>query len=226
MKISPFRLLAVIVILLAAGLGIAGFLLIGDDEDESGGDGDDVALDTTTTSQAPTTTTSDGGFTNLNTSTTVAGGSTTTTRLATTTTTRPPTTTTTAATTTTTVAGGTTTTTARPGTGICGTGTARVVFTAENLVTTGAESSFTAQAVVMNEITKPIEVETLVAEVSYPDGSTKTVRFSTAGTTIASGASSTFTGERVVNPTQFSSARVSSFAYFTAGQRDRCRVST
>lgn len=221
MRMSPFRLLAAVVILLAAGLGIAGYLLIGDDDDESGGDDPDVALDTTSSTDA-TTTTSDGGFTNLNTSTTAPSATTPTTAPATTTT---RVTTTTSVSTTTTNTGPTTTTT-RLAAGICGSGTAKVTFSATGLVTTGAESSFTPQAVVENQITKPIEVETLVAEVSYPDGMTRTVRFTTAGTTIAAGASATFTAERVSTPKQFSSARVASFAYFTSGQRDRCRVSS
>lgn len=212
MKLSRSRLLAAVAILLVAGIGIAGYLLLTDDDEAAETDG--VALGTSTT-----TTTGDGGGASpgLTTSTTTSGGTsiTTTTR---------PTSSTTGATTTTTAAGGSTTTT-RPPTGVCGTGTARVTVTARDLTTTPTESAFVPEARVENLINRPIEVEVLVAELTFPDNSTRRVTFTTAGVVIAPTTTGTFAAERIVSPAQYTSARVVSFAYFTSGQRERCRVS-
>jgi hypothetical protein len=207
------RLLSALAILLVAGLGIGAYLLVGDDDDDDAGDDDDIALGTSTTL--------DDGTPLLTTSTTTGGG------VGTTTTTTPgATTTTTSATTTTTAAGGTTTTsTTRPPTGVCGTGTARVTITARDLTTTPTESAFIPEAQVENSINRPIEVESLSANVTFPDGSSRRVTFSTTGVVIASNTTATFTSERIVSPAQYTAARVAAFVYFTSGQRDRCRVS-
>ena len=207
------RLLAALAILLVAGLGIGLYLLVTDDDDDDAGDDDDIALGTTTTL--------DDGTPLLTTSTTTGGG------VGTTTTTTPgATTTTTSATTTTTAAGGTTTTsTTRPPTGVCGTGTARVTITARDLTTTPTESAFIPEAQVENSINRPIEVESLSANVTFPDGSSRRVTFSTTGVVIASNTTATFTSERIVSPAQYTAARVAAFVYFTSGQRERCRVS-
>jgi len=208
MKLSRSRLLAVVAILLVAGIGVAGYLLVTEDDDER--DTDDVALDG-----------NDGGdgdpSTELTTSTTSPQDVTTSSTVRSTTTTSAPSTTTT-------VAGATTTSTTRPATGVCGTGTARVTFTAKDLVTTPTESAFVPEARVENLINRPIEVETLVADVTYPDGSVRKVAFPTTGVVIAPSTTATFTSERLVSTSQYTSARISSFAYFTTGQRDRCRV--
>lgn len=208
------RLLAALAILLVAGLGIGLYLLVTDDDDDDAGDDDDIALGTTTTL--------DDGTPLLTTSTTTGEGAGT----STTTTTPGATTTTTSATTTTTAAGGTTTTsTTRPPTGVCGTGTARVTITARDLTTTPTESAFIPEAQVENSINRPIEVESLSADVTFPDGSSRRVTFSTTGVVIASNTTATFTSERIVSPAQYTAARVAAFVYFTSGQRERCRVS-
>ena len=208
------RLLAALAILLVAGLGIGLYLLVTDDDDDDAGDDDDIALGTSTTL--------DDGTPLLTTSTTTGEGAGT----STTTTTPGATTTTTSATTTTTAAGGTTTTsTTRPPTGVCGTGTARVTITARDLTTTPTESAFIPEAQVENSINRPIEVESLSADVTFPDGSSRRVTFSTTGVVIASNTTATFTSERIVSPAQYTAARVAAFVYFTSGQRDRCRVS-
>lgn len=200
---SPARIIVAALILLAAGLGIGAYLLWGGDDDTSG---NDAALDTTSSTPDTTTTT-------LVTTTTSASSSTTSAS-----------TTSTVKGATTTVAGGSTTTTTRGGT--CGSGTARVVFAAKDLATTPTESAFTPEATIDNQINKPIEVEEVVADVGFPDGSTFTVRFSTAGVVIAPGTSHSFTAERLVKPAQYTSATISRFAYFTEGLKARCRVST
>ena len=210
------RLLAALAILLVAGLGIGLYLLVTDDDDDDAGDDDDIALGTSTTL--------DDGIPLLTTSTTTGEGAGT----STTTTTPGATTTTTSATTTTTTttAGGTTTTsTTRPPTGVCGTGTARVTITARDLTTTPTESAFIPEAQVENSINRPIEVESLSADVTFPDGSSRRVTFSTTGVVIASNTTATFTSERIVSPAQYTAARVAAFVYFTSGQRERCRVS-
>lgn len=208
------RLLAALAILLVAGLGIGLYLLVTDDDDDDAGDDDDIALGTSTTL--------DDGIPLLTTSTTTGEGAGT----STTTTTPGATTTTTSATTTTTAAGGTTTTsTTRPPTGVCGTGTARVTITARDLTTTPTESAFIPEAQVENSINRPIEVESLSADVTFPDGSSRRVTFSTTGVVIASNTTATFTSERIVSPAQYTAARVAAFVYFTSGQRERCRVS-
>jgi hypothetical protein len=208
------RLLAALAILLVAGLGIGLYLLVTDDDDDDAGDDDDIALGTSTTL--------DDGTPLLTTSTTTGEGAGT----STTTTTPGATTTTTSATTTTTAAGGTTTTsTTRPPTGVCGTGTARVTITARDLTTTPTESAFIPEAQVENSINRPIEVESLSADVTFPDGSSRRVTFSTTGVVIASNTTATFTSERIVSPAQYTAARVAAFVYFTSGQRERCRVS-
>ncbi|MEO6120985.1 MAG: hypothetical protein ABIW46_03140 [Acidimicrobiales bacterium] len=206
------RLLLAIAIVLVAGLGIVGYLAVTDiDENE---ETDDRALGTTTPDEESpllTTSTTTAGASDLSTTSTTGSSSTTTTR---------------APTTTTTVAGGSTTTsTTRPPAGGCGTGTARATFTAKDLVTTPTESAFVPEARVENLINRPIEVEILAADVGFPDGSIRKVTFTTAGVVIAPNTTGTFAAERIVTPAQYSSAKVSGFAYFTSGLRDRCRVS-
>lgn len=205
------RLLAALAILLVAGLGIGAYLLISDDEDDDAGDDDDIALGTSTTL--------DDGTPLLTTSTTTAEGA------GTTTTAPGATTTTTSATTTTAARGTTSTSTTRPPTGVCGTGAARVTITARDLTTTPTESAFIPEARVENTISRPIEVESLSADVTFPDGSSRRVTFSTTGVVVASNTTATFTGERIVSPVQYTAAKVATFVYFTSGQRDRCRVS-
>lgn len=214
MKLSRSRLLAIVAILLVAGVGIAGYLLVTDDDED--GDTDDVALDGNDG-------TGDDGSGPVTTSTPAIGGSTTTSSVVSPTTTAAPAA---SSTTSTTAPGGSTTTsTTRPPTGVCGTGTARVTFTARDLATTPAESAFVPEARVENLINRPIEVDVLVADVTYPDGTVRKVTFATTGVVIAPSTTATYTSERLVSPSQYTSARVSSFAYFTSGQRDRCRVS-
>ena len=195
------RLIAAVLIVLLAGAAIAGYLVATDDDDDAD---DDAALGPTTTAGLITTTTA----ADTTTSTTAPASTTTTT---------------TAATTTTTAAGSTTTT--RPPTGVCGTGTARVTIAAKDLTTTPTESAFVPEARVENAINRPIEVEALAADITYPDGAVRRVTFPTAGVVINPDATSTFTAERLATPTQYTGAKVVAFTYFTSGQRDRCRVS-
>lgn len=213
MKSSRTRLLVAVVILLLAGLGVAGYLVVSDGDGEDGPD--DGALGTTST------TVDDGPV--LTTSTTAAAGSTT---ASSTTVASSTTSTTTAGSTTTTTGGSATSTSSTTApSGVCGTGTARVTFAAKDLTTTAAESAFVPEARVENLINRPIEVEVLVVDVTYPDGVSRQVTFTTAGVVIAPSTTATYTSERLVTPKQYTAAKVARFAYFTQGQKDRCRVS-
>ncbi|MGH9283191.1 MAG: hypothetical protein ACRD0S_09690 [Acidimicrobiales bacterium] len=189
--------------------GVVGFFLVGDDDD---GEDTESAAQTTTTSLSTTSTSP--------TSTTVAGATSSTTAApSTTSTTRA--TSTTASTTTTT---GATTSTAPPI--ACGTGSASVSFVAKDLTTDFLGSSFVPQANVENRVDKPIQVETITLEVTYPGNDVRTVNFSTSGTVVPSGNTASFTAEKITTTQRYESVRFTRFTYFTEGQPTACRVST
>ena len=202
------RILFVLLLLVAAGAGAFGMSVYKDGQDDD--DDREAASGTTTstvfdfsTTTAPTTTAVDAAVT-----TTTAAGATTTTAAGATTTTAP---------------GATTTTTTRRA--ACGTGTAVATFAGRDLTTTATGSTFRPTATVENKVNQPIEVAELEYEIVYPDGN-RSVTFPTSGTTIAPGAISTFTVEPVTTATQYQTARLVRFAYFTAGRPPaECRVS-
>lgn len=174
-----------------------------DDDDDEG-----ASASTTSTSFAAAvddTTTSTTAAGAATTSSSVAAGSTTTTtRAATTTTTRPTATTGVVA--------------------ACGTGKATVSFTAKDLVTDALSSTFVPQVTVDNQVSNAIEVDEVSIEVAYPNGETRSVRFTTAGTVIGAGTSASFTSDKLTTAQRYSSVRFTRFAYFTAGQKANCLV--
>lgn len=165
---------------------------------------------------ASTTTTSTTAFEDTTTSSTPAAGatsSTTAARASTTTTAKP------AATTTTTRASTTTGVVAA-----CGAGKATVSFTAKDLVTDALSSTFVPQVTVDNQVSNAIEVDDVSVEITYPNGETRAVHFTTAGTVIGPGTSASFTSDKLTTAQRYSSVRFTRFAYFTAGQKANCLV--
>ncbi|MGI8683775.1 MAG: hypothetical protein ACR2MO_01505 [Acidimicrobiales bacterium] len=194
-----------VVVLVLGGIG-AFALLSGDDDD----DGEATGPSTTTSSST--------AFDDTTTSSTTAAAATnsTTAAVVTTTTAKPSTTTTKAA--------GSTTTTGVVA--ACGSGTATVSFTAKDLTTDALSSTFTPQVTVDNQVNNPIEVDEASVEITYPNGETRTVRFTTAGTVIGPGTSASFTSDRLTSAQRYSSVRFTRFAYFTAGKKANCLVAT
>ena len=106
----------------------------------------------------------------------------------------------------------------------CGTGKATVSFTAKDLVTDALSSTFVPQVTVDNQVSNAIEVDDVSIEITYPNGETRAVRFTTAGTVIGAGTSASFTSDKVTTAQRYSSVRFTRFAYFTAGQKANCLV--
>jgi hypothetical protein len=173
-----------------------------DDDDDAGASASTTTSSTVALDDTTTSTTAAGATT---TSSSVAAGSTTTT-------TRPATTTTTRSTATTAVVAA------------CGTGKATVSFTAKDIVTDALSSTFVPQVTVDNQVSNAIEVDEVSIEVTYPNGETRSVRFTTAGTVIGAGTSASFTSDKLTTAQRYSAVRFTRFAYFTAGQKANCLV--
>jgi len=188
------------------GGGIGAFaLLSGDGDDDDGTPGATTTTSSTSTVFDDTTTSSTVAV--ATSSTTAAGATTTTTaRAATTTTAR--------ATTTTGVVAA------------CGSGKATVSFTAKDLTTDAISSTFVPQVTVSNQVNKPIEVDEVTIEITYPNGEARTVRFSTAGIVVSPGTSASFTSDKLTSAQRYSAVRFIRFAYFSEGQKANCVIAT
>ncbi|HET7487568.1 MAG TPA: hypothetical protein VFJ85_06520 [Acidimicrobiales bacterium] len=107
----------------------------------------------------------------------------------------------------------------------CGAGEATAAFAPRDEVNITGAYSFTPTVVVTNNVNTDIVLGELSLEVAFPTSGPQTVRFAVSGLHVASGATATFSADKVSSTEHYTSFRFTRFTYAPNG-RPACLVSS